>query len=207
VDWIFDMDGTLYSPLNEVWRETVSALARYFIERGYPVDWSEEEQRRLKQKWNTKQTLVAYHREFDFDFDAVVATTHLPVLDRVPLFLRPGVHRIQYLPGRKWILTNSPEDFAHAVLKKLGLNHVFNGIFGVRRDCFVCKPEPGSYLRVPVDADVFFIDDYHKNLEIPFDIGWKTIWFPETHVERPSLIPHYIHHEIHSMDQLHDLVS
>lgn len=202
MDWVFDMDGTLYSLVDEVWRQKVQEFVKYFAVRGISADWSEEEQSRLKQKWRTKQTLVAYIDEFNIDFDDIVRETHLPIVDDLPIRPRDGLELITSLPGRKWVLTNSPEPFAHAILNKLGINHVFNGVFGLRHNMRVSKPDSRSYLRVPVGSRVIMIDDWQENLVVPFKLGWKTIWFPEQDKPDQKLLPNHVHSKICSLEDL-----
>ena len=73
MNWVFDLDGTLYTPLDHVWDEMVYEMRTYFVDTLHlPVDWSPEEQNRLKSKWQTKQIIIAYLDEFDLDFNALV---------------------------------------------------------------------------------------------------------------------------------------
>lgn len=203
MDWVFDMDGTLYSGVDRMWDELVHELRTYFVQtKNLPVDWTVEEQDRLKKKWRTRQTLVAYLNEFNLSFDDIVEATHLPVLDRLHFTLRPGVECIRSLPGRKWILTNSPEAFAYALLRKLSLLQVFDGVYGIRHDFRVAKPDQESFMRIPVNGQTIVIDDWHENLMVPSALGWTTVWFPEPNIPRPHAPLPYVEHEIHSLTEL-----
>lgn len=207
MDWIFDLDGTLYSPISVLWEFLEKELRHYFIETlKLPVNWSPDEQNALRLKWKSKQTVVAYAKEFGLDFDEVVRATHFSILDTVPIERRPGIDTIRDLPGKKWILTNSPEAFARATLEKLQLDDVFDGVFGIRSDLLYSKPDRESYARINVGSRVCMIDDWHENLVVPKEQGWKTIWFPEIGVDRPILCPSYVDKEITSLVELTDLL-
>lgn len=205
-DWIFDLDGTLYTPLEHVWEITLLHMRRYFIETlGLPITLNLEEQENFKAKWKTTQTTVAYCNEFQLDFDALVSATHLPILNHIVVTPRLGAETIQHLPGKKWVLTNSPELFAHAMLRHINLD-IFDGVFGIRHDQQCAKPNPKSFQRVLVGPNVVMIDDWHENLIVPFELGWTTVWFPEPNQPRPRIIPAYVHHEIQSIAELANLL-
>lgn len=206
-DWIFDMDGTLYSPIDAVWDILIAEMKRHFIENlGLNVTWSLEEQNQLKTKWNTKQTTVAYLHEFDLDFEEIIQVTHLSVVDELPVQTRLGTEIIQSLPGNKWVLTNSPEKFAYAMLRKLQLDHLFTGVFGIRDDFRHAKPEHRSFTRVPISSRVVIIDDWHKNLIVPHKLGWTTVLFPEINHPGPIELPSYVNLKITSLSQLTSLL-
>lgn len=205
-DWIFDLDGTLYTPLEHVWKITLLHMRRYFIETlGLPITLSLEEQELIKAKWQTTQTTVAYCNEFQLDFDALVSATHLPILNHIVVTPRLGTETIQHLPGKKWVLTNSPELFAHAMLRHINLD-IFDEVFGIRHDQQCAKPNPKSFQRVPVGSHVVMIDDWHENLIIPFNLGWTTVWFPEINHPGPIELPSYVNLKITSLSQLTSLL-
>jgi putative hydrolase of the HAD superfamily len=208
-DWIFDLDGTLYTPIGALWNRLVEELKIYFIQTlRLPVTWEIDEQERLRVKWHTKQTIIAYLHEFQLDFDEIVNATHLPILHELSIEARPGIEVIRTLPGKKWLLTNSPESFAHAILRKLDLEHVFDGVYAIRDDCRVAKPDPESYRRIPVTCEKpIMIEDWHTNLRTPHKLGWTTVWFPEPDMEHPSThdLTH-VHMRIDSLLELRTLI-
>lgn len=201
--WVFDMDGTLYSGVDHVWEKTVKELQRYFKNiLGLPVDMSEEEQNRLREKWQTHQTTIAYILEFNLNFDEVIEATHLPILEHLVVHLRTGIESIQSLPGKKIVLTNSPETFAHALLKKLKIHHYFDAILGLRHDVHHAKPNALSYQRIGMGYRVIMIEDWEQNLIIPHKLGWSTAWFPEQDQSHRPLLPEHVHKHITSLEEL-----
>jgi len=120
MDWVFDLDNTLYRPHKHIWLLTFREMTHYFKETlNLPVNLTPEEREQLKKKWDTVHTLVAYTKEFHLDFDKAVEMTLLSILDEINVELRPGTDIIKNLPGNHYVLTNSPEVFAIALLKKL----------------------------------------------------------------------------------------
>ncbi len=205
IDWVFDLDGTLYSSVDTVWQYLLAEMTRHFTEdHGLAFDGSVEEQSRLRKKWNTKQTTIAYLNEFNLDFDTVIDATHLPIVAKVPIQARHGLTSIRDLPGKKWILTNSPDSFARAMLKRLEIEDVFDGVYGIHKHLQFAKPDPKSYARVPVGSRVFMIEDWDNNLLIPHQLGWTTVHFPEDEVQAEPQ-PH-IHNTIRSLEELYLLI-
>lgn len=207
MDWIFDLDGTLYSPFDHVWERMIQEMSLYFTETlSLPVTWKHEEQERLKTKWHTKQTIIAYLNEFELDFNELVNATHIPIIHHLQIQPRLGAETIHKLPGKKWVLTNSPESFAYALLKKLELYECFDGVFGIRPDLHIAKPHPDSYKRISVGSNVVMIEDWHENLVIPHSLGWKTVWFPEDDKPFSSILPPHVHKQIKTLAELSDLL-
>ncbi len=206
--WIFDMDGTLYTGVDRVWEEIVKLLQGYLRDHlGLSVEVSSEEQRALRKKWHTHQTTIAYIREFDLDFDELIEATHLPILESLVVELRHGIEVIQHLPGKKVILTNSPESFAHALLKKLDIHHLFDEVHGLRADMLHAKPHAESYQRFAHHAHVIMIEDYDANLCVPHQLGWKTAWFPEIDQSHLPAFPAHVHKHITSLAELQHFIQ
>lgn len=205
--WVFDMDGTLYSGVDRVWEEITKEMLRYFRDvLGLPVDMTQTEQDRLREKWQTHQTTIAYLNEFQLNFDDVVAKTHIPILASLEIQVRAGAELIPYLPGKKIVLTNSPEAFAHALLKKLGMHHYFDEILGLRHDLHHAKPNPLSYERIQSGTHVVMVEDWENNLVVPHQLGWKTAWFPEQDQSHRPFFPDHVHKHITSLVELQGFI-
>jgi putative hydrolase of the HAD superfamily len=84
------------------------------------------------------------------------------------------------LPGRKFIFTNGSVAHAERVAAKVGILHLFEGIFDIVAAGYVPKPEPACYegfLRhhaVEAQASAMFEDMPH-NLEAPHALGMTTV--------------------------------
>lgn len=207
--WVFDMDGTLYSGIDRVWEKISKEMLKYFRDvLGLPVNMSLPEQEQLREKWQTQQTTIAYLNEYRLDFDDVVEKTHIPILASLEIEVRAGTECIPHLPGKKIVLTNSPEAFAHALLKKLGIHHYFDEILGLRHDMHHAKPNPLSYGRIQTSARVIIVEDWEHNLVIPHERGWKTAWFPEQdQSHQKPFFPIHVHKHITSLVELRGFID
>jgi len=215
-EWIFDLDGTLYASQNDVWGRLFPRIVRYFSKKICKTEAEvSAECDVLKLKHGTHQTIVAFMREYEIefneyglDFDMIVHYVYDGIFSGLCVEPRLGLETIANLPGRKWVLSNSPETFVHDMLVHLGVRDVFNGIFGVRSDALYAKPEARSYDRVPVESDrIIFVDDGDINLHMPAYYGWGTVWFPED--ETLELQPNqtHVHKRIHSLSELSTIIS
>lgn len=206
--WVFDMDGTLHASNEEMWDEIVRNMLHYTRDKlGLPVTFEQAEQDHLRDKWQTRQTTMAYMREYNLDYDTFIEVTHMPVVEAIPFHLRRGIETIHHLPGEKIVLTNSPERFAHALLAKMGIRHLFNHVIGLSKDKRMAKPHPTSYQRVRANGRrTIMIEDWHENLVFPHQQGWTTVWFPERDQSHRPIMPEHVHTHITSLEQLHALM-
>ena len=106
--------------------------------------------------------------------------------------------RIDALPGRKIIYTNSCEPYARQVIAARGLSGLFDAVYGVEHAGFHPKPDPAAFDTVfaldqldPAKAAMF--EDDPRNLAVPHAKGMKTVHVAETPVEADHI--HY-----HTMD-------
>ena len=88
---------------------------------------------------------------------------------------------IERLPGRRYVFTNGCARHAGRVLARLGLSHLFHGIWDIRVSGFVPKPHPDAYRRIvahggfaPNAAAMF--DDIARNLVEARALGMTTVW-------------------------------
>ena len=84
------------------------------------------------------------------------------------------------LPGRKLILTNGTCEHAENVAAKLGILHHFDDIFDIVAAEFVPKPARSTYEKFLLRADIepasaAMFEDLARNLEVPHDLGMKTV--------------------------------
>jgi putative hydrolase of the HAD superfamily len=88
--------------------------------------------------------------------------------------------RIERLPGRKLIFTNGSRGHAERVAGKLGILHLFDGIFDICDADYVPKPAPACYdhflklhgVSAPLSA---MFEDIPNNLEAPHALGMTTV--------------------------------
>jgi len=81
--------------------------------------------------------------------------------------------------GKVYLLSEIPRRWAENLLTRLGVIELFTTIF-VSDDFGLTKEEHELFQKVSsvVNTEtVIYIDDKEKNLVIPSQMGWQTIWF------------------------------
>lgn len=167
--WVFDNDGTLFdvSHLERV----IEHLMDEFFAKLFNTNFVEGRSIRIeyKKRYSTRSTVVALHRGGiaveSFIRETYLAVGHEAISTCSPTALASLVSK---LPGRKIVLTNNPSEFTLQVLRKFGLDHMFDSIYGIRELNFIMKPEHEAF--APLKAvlaekkRVIFIDDVAENV-------------------------------------------
>lgn len=183
--WVFDNDGTLYSN-PKVIEKAILALMIGFIERSYRISAVEAVKRRdeLLKKHSTKYTLIALRNE-GFDEKRFIQETYLSIKPGELGIRKSSKLRnlILSLGGEKVILTNNPSEFAHLILRHLGIDDLFSAIYGMREMGFVQKPALDAFavLRpfIKQNKKVVFIDDEPENIFSAKILGCSTVLIGE----------------------------
>jgi putative hydrolase of the HAD superfamily len=176
--WIFDLDNTLYPAECNLFAQVDQRMGE-FISRylGVPFEYARHLQK-------------TYYRQFGTTLSGLMQVHHLdpqPFLDYVHDLDLSVVREhpelaaaIQRLPGRKLIFTNGSRGHAERVAGKLGVLHLFEGIFDICDSEFVPKPNPACYDKFlkahGVEAGVSaMFEDMPHNLEAPHVLGMTTV--------------------------------
>ncbi len=190
--WVFDLDNTLYPPETRLF-DQIEVRMRDYMVRALAVEPAEADRlRRLY--WAEHGTTLA-------GLMAVHALDPDPFLDEVhdisfeALAPDPGLAaRIAALPGRRIVYTNGTAPYAHQVLKGLGLDGLFDAVYGVTEAAYRPKPERRAFETVfavdglaPGRAAMF--EDDARNLAVPHEMGLRTV-----HVAPEAEPAAHIHH-------------
>lgn len=200
--WVFDLDNTLYPPSARLFDQIEVRMTRWVMQV-LGVDQAEANRLRVEY-WRTYGTTLAGLMDLHGVDPAPylhdvhdISLTHLtPVPDLAS--------RIAALPGRRIVYTNGSEPYARRVLGALGLNEVFDAVYGVEHARFRPKPERRAFEQVfatdqlPTDRAAMFEDDA-RNLIAPHAMGMRTVHVAPT----PDPQPHIQHHT----DDLLDFLS
>lgn len=191
--WVFDLDNTLYPPECDLFAQVDQRMTA-FISRYLDIDAAEA--RRIQKDFYIEHgttlsgLMTVYglepaeflHFVHDIDVSAVLADAALG-------------HAIDALPGRKLVFTNGSRAHAENVIARLGIDHVFHGIFDIVSTQYEPKPRKRAYERFldasgidPVRAAMF--EDIARNLEVPHELGMKTVWV------RPGIAGPERHHSL-----------
>ncbi|QDQ26428.1 pyrimidine 5'-nucleotidase [Chitinimonas arctica] len=181
VTWIFDLDNTLHDAEPFIFPEMNRLMTRYMATH---LDMSEEQADSLRlhywQRYGT--TLAGLLRHDGVDAAHFLSETHhFPHLLRQLLPMRGMQAMLRRLPGRKILFTNGPQAYALAVLRGLGIAHLFDGVIAVEHTRLRPKPEAIGYRqllkRYRLDPSrCIMVEDTHANLVTARKLGIRTVW-------------------------------
>jgi putative hydrolase of the HAD superfamily len=194
-DWIlFDLDNTLYSARHGL-EEGVSRRIRGFLARYFGGSGEEAWERRNAGMGRYGTTLEWLVTEEGFqDVESYFAFIH-PDDEAEGLLPEPGLR--EFLEGLHLplaILTNSPREHAGRILKKLGIEDLFDPVVDIRQNNFFSKPRPEVYFRTlkllgTTPQRTLFIDDNPSYTEGFLKIGGRALLLDEFDARRDYAFP------------------
>ncbi len=220
--WLFDLDNTLHRASHAIFPAINEAMTQYIAD-ALGVGRAEADRLRLGyvRRYGATLTGLARHHPIDpHDFLRVVHS--LPDLGAMLRSERGIARLIAALPGRKFILTNAPEEYARAVLAKLGIERLFERVIAIehmqRRGVWRAKPDLAVLRGVLREAharmtDAVLVEDTRGHLKRYRRLGIRTVWIvghlvaaPKRDGSRARLPgtgrPHYVDHRVRSLKSL-----
>ena len=223
--WLFDLDNTLHNASFASFGPMKQAMTDY-IERELAL--SHPDASRLRDSYWRRYgaTLLGLVRHHGVGAAHFLHHTHvLPGLeDRVHSHSQ-DLAALRALPGRKYILTNAPRDYAERVLGALGIGHWFDGTIAIEqmRMFGELRPKPdarmlrwlAARLRVRPDRCVL-VEDTLEHQKAARRVGMQTVWMqrwarragrslPPATALRLCRRPAYVDLRLHSLRGLHRL--
>ena len=209
--WIFDLDNTLYPAdcnlFAQVDQQMGEFIARYL---GVPFEYARHLQKTYYRQFGTTLSgLMQVHKMDPKAFLDYVHDLDLSVVAEHPELAAA----IEQLPGRKLIFTNGSRAHAERVAGKIGILHLFEGIFDIVDADYVPKPMRSLLRPVPeahgVDAQASaMFEDMPHNLEAPHVLGMTTVLvrseFDYDHPVQKTIRgwlepPAHVHHMTHDL--------
>jgi putative hydrolase of the HAD superfamily len=182
---MFDLDDTLYPASTGLFGHVSKRITRRIAATlGVPEEEARVRQRALWRKYGT--SLRGLQVEHGVDPEPFLAFVHdVPVDD----LLEPDpdlAAMLARLPGERHVFTNGPSEFAHRVLRRLGVDDLFTHVFDIRHAEFVPKPDRHPYVRAMAALDapantLLLVDDAPQNLAQARALGWWTAWLRSPH--------------------------
>jgi putative hydrolase of the HAD superfamily len=176
--WVFDLDNTLYPADCKLFAQVDQRMGEYIARYlGVPFAYARHLQKTYYRQFGT--TLSGMMQVHRMDPQAFLDYVH--DLDLSVVAEHPGLAQaIAALPGRKFIFTNGSVAHAERVAGKVGVRHLFDGIFDIVAADYVPKPVPACYdafLRLhEVEAGTAaMFEDMPHNLEAPHALGMTTV--------------------------------
>ncbi|WP_334006767.1 pyrimidine 5'-nucleotidase [Burkholderia cepacia] len=183
--WLFDLDNTLHHASHAIFPEINRAMTQYIID-ALQVERAEADRLRTgyTQRYGAALLGLTRHHPIDpHDFLRVVHTfADLPAMVRAE---RGLAHIIAALPGRKFVLTNAPENYARAVLRELRIERLFERVIAIEhmRDRRTWRAKPDhTMLRRTLRAvrarasDAILVEDTLGHLKHYKRLGIGTVW-------------------------------
>ena len=177
--WVFDLDNTLYPNTSNLFAQVDKKMTEFIMEH---LNLDFEPARKLQKEYyanhgTTLSGLMKHHNVKPNHFmDSVHAIDYSPI-KRCDVL----INALNNMNVKKYVLTNGTKNHAVCVLKRLGLEGAFDGLFGIEDCNFIPKPEAKTYeifmdkFNVVADKSVF-VEDMAKNLSVPKDMGFKTVY-------------------------------
>ncbi len=191
-DWVFDLDHTLYPAASQLFSQLEVNMER-FLMRELQLSQAEATSRRARYWKDHGTTLAGLMLHHNTDPHAYL--DEVQQIDMSVLTPNPALGAaIAALSGRKIVFTNGSRSYALQVLQALGMENIFDEIYGIDDAEFISKPAAQAYdtvfgkAKISDSAAAMFEDD-PRNLLIPHARGLKTVL-----VGRPRPAPHIHHH-------------
>lgn len=176
--WACDSDNTIYTCAVSLEiacvEKLIDLIAReYGISREEAVNLRNE----LRRRYNARSTIVALHREGNFDIERVIneAYLSLPLHEFGVVRSEPVFRLLADVTGEKVVFTNGPARFARAILEFLGSTELFDRIIGIQEMNFFEKPDHAAFdVFQPYLTEgkrVVLIDDDADNITAAEELG------------------------------------
>lgn len=179
--WVFDLDNTLYPAgcnlFAQIDQRMTAFIAQFFdID---PVKARVIQKDYYRRHGATLRGLMNEHELDPFKFlDFVHDIDHSALPDGAALSAALG-----NLEGRKIVFTNGSEKHAENVMRAMGVDHHFDGIYDIVASEYRPKPAEEPYddflKRFAIDpTSAIFFEDSPHNLKPAHDRGMTCVWVP-----------------------------
>ena len=176
---LFDCDGVLYNDLNTVFCQVSKRMTNYISKKlNLDIKKAKELQTNYFHKYNTSLNGLMIHHDIPpEDFLKDVHNIDLTFMKK-DLFLREVLGSLNL---KKFIFTNGSKEHVENIIKHLGIDDLFDGIFDIVDAGFHPKPEAKAFdlmiNKFNIDPkETLYIEDIAKNLSIAKNRGSTTAW-------------------------------
>ena len=177
--WLFDLDNTLYSGATKVFDQVDKKMSDYISSK---LNISREEAKKIQKNYfveynTTLNGMIKNHKIDANEFLEFVHDIDLNFLKEDKLL----GEEIGKINGKKIIFTNGSRKHAKNVIKRLGIDRHFDGIFDIVSADFIPKPSIKTYKKIIEKYKIepqysIFIEDIARNLKPAYELGMKTVW-------------------------------
>lgn len=189
---IFDMDNTLYD-YDQRLLERLDVEIVKFIEDRLNLSYKEANELRIHM-WHTYGTTMnGVFQEYN-----IIPSDFMRIYDNIDIShvkkIAPVIKALTLIKQKKFVFTNSPRNFADRILKQLGIENCFDGIFCAEDAEFISKPDPEAYYRFLKAFDInpktsCMFEDTIENLETANNLGMQTVWIYGENSQKENSFP------------------
>ncbi len=176
---LFDCDGVLYNDLKAVFGQVSKRMTNYISKKlNIDIKKAKELQTNYFHKYNTSLNGLMIHHDIPpEDFLKDVHNIDLTFMKK-DLFFREVLGSLNL---KKFIFTNGSKEHVENIIKHLGIDDLFDGIFDIVDAGFHPKPEAKAFdlmiNKFNIDPkETLYIEDIAKNLSIAKNRGSTTAW-------------------------------
>ena len=176
---LFDCDGVLYQDLEAVFGQVSKRMTNYISKKlNLDIKKAKDLQTNYFHKYNTSLNGLMIHHDIEpKDFLKYVHNIDLAFMNK-DLALREELINLNL---KKFVFTNGSKEHVENIIKHLGIEDQFNGIFDIVDAEFHPKPEAKAFdlmiKKFKIDPkETIYIEDIAKNLSIAKLRGSATVW-------------------------------
>lgn len=179
--WIFDLDNTLHNASPHIFPHINRSMTAY-LQQHLQLDEASANALRIDYWQRYGATLTGMMRHHGTDPDHFLHHTHqFPELGKMVLREPRLSHVLKSLPGKKVVFSNAPQQYAHAVLKLLGIARLFDDVMAVEHTRYQPKPDSYGFMRLMKNHGVkapqcVMVEDSLENLRTAKRLGMRTVW-------------------------------
>ena len=196
--WIFDLDNTLHDARARIFPHINRSMTEYVAKHLGLADAAADTLRTTY--WRRYgATLVWLIRHHDVDPHHFLDRTHeFPHLNGMVVGRRELASVLGRLPGRKFLFSNAPQQYAQAILRILKVEKLFEGVFSIEHTGFRPKPDAHGFRKLLRTynlsaAGCIMVEDDLENLRTAKRLGMKTVWVDASH-RAPSWVDANVRH-------------
>jgi len=190
--WIFDLDNTLHDANSHIFPHISRSMTAYLQEH-LQLDEMAANDLRMHYWRRYGATLRGLMRHHGTDPAHFLWHTHqFPLLGQMVLRQPRLRHVLKLLPGRKVVFSNAPQHYAHAVLKLLRINHLFDDVMTMEHTRYRPKPDSFGFMRLMRRQRIrptqcVMVEDNLENLQSAKCLGMRTVWVSSSNKKSPCV--------------------
>jgi putative hydrolase of the HAD superfamily len=200
--WIFDLDNTLHNATPHIFPHINRSMTAY-LQKHLQLEEPAANALRVHYWQRYGATLSGMMQHHGTDPAHFLWHTHqFPELPQMVQF-EPRLRQVlQRLPGKKLVFSNAPQHYAHAVLKLLRVDDLFDDLFAIEHTRYQPKPQIAGFMRLLRKhrlnpARCVMVEDAAENLQAAKRLGMRTVW-----VNASARAPAYVDVKIRTVMEL-----